>query len=255
MLDSVYWKTGGKRWNDNTNWLTDEPLDEWYGVSADWGIVVGLNLGDNGLTGSIPAELGDLHTLTELDLSDNYLTGPIPAELGDLGSLTELHLYDNDLTGPIPAELGDLESLTDLRLHGNSGLRGPLPNALAGVPLNTFLWYDTGLCAPTDLAFQQWLDSISDEQRALDCGDRWVLHLFYRDTDGENWASNTNWLTDEPLDDWSGVSADAQGNVTRLSLVNNDLTGSIPAELGDLESLRYLRLLSLIHISEPTRPY
>ncbi|MCE2423099.1 MAG: hypothetical protein J4G03_07325 [Gemmatimonadetes bacterium] len=269
VLDSVYSKTGGKRWNDNTNWLTDEPLDEWYGVSADAkGNVLGLNLGDNGLTGSIPAELGDLRSLTELHLSDNDLTGPIPAELGDLDSLTDLHLSDNDLTGPIPAELGDLdsltdlhlsdnyltgpipaylgdlESLTDLRLHGNSGLRGPLPNALAGVPLNTFLWYDTGLCAPTDARFQAWLDSISDEQGALDCGDRWVLHLFYGDTDGENWDNNTNWLTDEPLGDWYGVSADAQGNVTRLSLVNNNLTGSIPAELGDLESLTELHLPS-----------
>ena len=244
VLDSVYSKTGGDNWDDNTNWLTKAPLGAWYGVSVDaQGNVVGLNLGDNGLTGSIPAELGDLR-LTELDLSASDLTGPIPAELGDLRGLTELDLSTSDLTGPVPAELGDLDSLTDLRLHGNSGLRGPLPNELTGTPLNTFQWYDTGLCAPTDAVFQAWLDSISDEQGALDCGDRWVLHLFYGDTDGENWNDNTNWLTGAPLDDWYGVSADAQGNVTQLNLVNNDLTGPVPAELGDLESLTKLHLPS-----------
>ncbi|MCE2422709.1 MAG: hypothetical protein J4G03_05305, partial [Gemmatimonadetes bacterium] len=140
--------------------------------------------------------------------------------------------------------LGNLDSLRYLRLHDNSGLRGRLPNALTGTPLNTFRWYGTELCAPTDAAFQQWLDSISDEQGALNCGDRWVLDWFYRDTGGENWDDNTNWLTDEPLDDWYGVSADTLGNVTRLDLSYNDLTGSIPAELGNLESLWYLNLSS-----------
>ncbi|MCE2422751.1 MAG: leucine-rich repeat domain-containing protein, partial [Gemmatimonadetes bacterium] len=294
VLDSLYWQTGGENWNNNTNWLTDEPLDDWYGVTADdQGNVTRLNLaanaltgsipaelgdlesleylrlhgndltgsipaelgdldsleylhlagndlagsipaelgdleslrhlylynnaltdsipaelGDldsltrlhlhgNNLTGSIPAELGDLENLTVLSLFNNALTGSIPAELGEMDSLTELYLYNNALTGSIPAELGEMESLRYLRLHGNSGLTGPLPNELTGTPLNRFHWYDTGLCAPTNAAFQQWLNSISDEQGALNC-DRWVLHLLYRDTGGENWASNTNWLTDEP---------------------------------------------------------
>ncbi|MCE2422820.1 MAG: leucine-rich repeat domain-containing protein, partial [Gemmatimonadetes bacterium] len=103
VLVAVYWKTGGENWNNNTNWLTDEPLNDWYGVSADTsGNVVGLDLGDNGLTGSIPAELGDLESLRKLHLYSNDLTGSIPAELGDLDSLRELDLSNNDLTGPIP---------------------------------------------------------------------------------------------------------------------------------------------------------
>ena len=39
-------------------------------------------------------------------------------------------------------------------------LTGPLPRDLIGLPLMSFLWNQTDLCAPTDSAFQEWLDSI-----------------------------------------------------------------------------------------------
>ena len=69
-------------------------------MSLDW-----LNLACNKLTGPIPAELGNLTSLSRLSLSYNQLTGPIPAELGNLTSLSSLRLDNNQLTGPIPAEL------------------------------------------------------------------------------------------------------------------------------------------------------
>ncbi|MCE2422007.1 MAG: hypothetical protein J4G03_01610 [Gemmatimonadetes bacterium] len=170
VLDSVYWNTGGANWNDNTNWLTDEPLGDWYSVSADTqGNVTRLSLYDNDLAGSIPAKLGGLDSLRYLNFSSNDFTGSIPAELGNLVSLRGLNLSSNGLTGSIPAELGNLESLWGLLLQGNSGLTGPLPDDLTGTTPYVFHWYDTGLCAPTDAAFQAWLDSIPDEQGAGDC--------------------------------------------------------------------------------------
>ena len=118
-LVALYNATDGANWRNNENWLSDEPLDAWYGISVSDGRVTVLDLGFNDLTGPIPAELGDLSSLTALNLSLNQLTGPIPAELGDLSSLTRLSLSSNELTGPIPAELGDLSSLTVLSLHNN----------------------------------------------------------------------------------------------------------------------------------------
>ena len=32
---AIYNATDGPNWVDNTNWLTDAPLGEWYGVSTD----------------------------------------------------------------------------------------------------------------------------------------------------------------------------------------------------------------------------
>ena len=66
---------------------------------------------------------------------------------------------------------------------------------------------------------------------------------FYNATGGENWQDNANWLTSEPLKRWHGVTIDRRsGRVERLDLGENQLTGEIPPELGDLEHLQTLRL-------------
>ena len=130
VLVALYEATGGSNWTKNDNWLTDAPLDAWHGVQTDAsGRVQALELNENGLTGEIPPELGNLTDLWWLNLSNSGLTGEIPAELGNLANLYSLSLYDNDLTGEIPAELGNLASLTYLYLFGN-GLTGEIPSEL-----------------------------------------------------------------------------------------------------------------------------
>ena len=140
-LMALYNATDGPNWVDNTNWLTDAPLGEWYGVSTDGaGRVVRIRLSgrwDNeirqyvghGLRGELPDELANLTALTTLWLSDNNLTGSIPPELGSLSNLEALYLYRNDLSGPIPPELGGLEELNRLWLSYNN-LSGPIPPEL-----------------------------------------------------------------------------------------------------------------------------
>ena len=73
-----------------------------------------LVLSNNGLTGSIPPEIGNLTNLTYLGLWNNQLTGSIPPEIGNLSNLTGLLLYDNQLTGQIP------ESICDLNIDWNN---------------------------------------------------------------------------------------------------------------------------------------
>ena len=62
--------------------------------------------------------------------------------------------------------------------------------------------------------------------------DRAALVALYEATDGASWANSTNWLGDVPLEEWYGVSTDAGGRVTALSLWFNGPNGPIPAELG-----------------------
>ena len=46
--------------------------------------------------------------------------------------------------------------------------------------------------------------------------DREALMALYDATDGGNWTDNTNWGSDEDLDEWDGVSTDSDGRVEIL---------------------------------------
>ncbi len=127
-LEALYERTGGERWINSTNWLSDKPFDEWYGVYQDRdGRVIGIELSDNGLTGTIPPEVGQFTELRSLGLGANGLRGGIPSEIGGLDNLETLNLVLNGLTGEIPAELSNLSMLNRLSLGGNrlSGLIPP----------------------------------------------------------------------------------------------------------------------------------
>ena len=72
--------------------------------------------------------------------------------------------------------------------------------------------------------------------------DRAVLVALYHSTGGANWDANTNWLSDRPIGEWSGVTTNSNGRVIRLALPGNNLTGTLPAELGGLSNLTDLVL-------------
>ena len=74
--------------------------------------------------------------------------------------------------------------------------------------------------------------------------DRIALVALYNTTNGANWRNNSGWLTDAPIGTWYGVTANGSGRVVELSLLDNQLSGQLPAELGNLTSLEYLRLYS-----------
>ena len=92
-----------------------------------------LKLFYNGLTGSIPPEIGNLTNLTYLSLSGNELTGSIPSEIGNLTNLTYLNLYDNQLTGEIPESICDLNinwSNNSVFIISNNQLCPPYPSCI-----------------------------------------------------------------------------------------------------------------------------
>ena len=94
-LVALYFATDGPNWTDNSNWLSDAPIGDWYGVTTDaYGLVTELNLTDNGLKGEIPLELVNLSNLERLQLAGNALTGCVPNVLRDVpaNDLEELGL-------------------------------------------------------------------------------------------------------------------------------------------------------------------
>ncbi|MYG26786.1 MAG: hypothetical protein F4213_12310, partial [Boseongicola sp. SB0677_bin_26] len=138
-LVALYNATDGANWATSTNWTSEEPLSSWAGVSTNAdGRVTGLALNANGLSGTLPAALGDLTLLERLELQNNHLSGSLPSELADLTKLTTLLLTGSRaLTGALPDGLHELADLATV------GIR------------------NTELCAPKDDDFQAWVGAIS----------------------------------------------------------------------------------------------
>ncbi len=223
-LLEFYHLTGGPDWIDRTNWLSDTPLSDWFGVDTDGsGRVTGLNLSRNQLSGSIPPQLADLISLQVLDLSANQLSGQIPPVLSKLISLQVLDLSVNQLSGQIPPVLSKLTSLQWLELRINQ-LSGSIPPALANLTSLQRL----------HLGNNQLSGSIPPELANLTS-----LRELY--------------LGDNQL---SGSIPPELANLTGLqwlSLLGNELSGSIPPELANLTSLRWLEL-SANQLSESIPP-
>ncbi len=129
ILIALYDATNGDNWTDNTNWCTDAPLSEWYGVTLDYSQerVQYIHLSYNNLVGSIPEEIGNLTELYTLDLSGNTLTGEIPSSIGNMHILGYLYLNNNQLTGSIPQEIGNLSDLRACYIYENQ-LMGNIPS-------------------------------------------------------------------------------------------------------------------------------
>ncbi len=195
------------------------------------------------LNGTIPAELGELVQLLLLGISSTRVSGPIPAELGRLVNLETLWLHFNELEGELPRALGNLGSLEVLMVSRNRQLSGPLPRDLAQLPLSTFWWDRTGLCAPRDRGFQEWLAGVKSHTGEGNCSfvPREVFSAFYEATGGSGWASRTNWLTEAPVASWYGVTVE-DSLVTGLELPGNGLSGALPGEIGDFGDLKRLDL-------------
>ena len=184
-----------------------------------------LDLYGNQLSGSIPATLGNLANLEGLSLGENQLSGSIPAALGNLTNLERLDLYGNQLSGSIPAELGNLTNLTSLYLYGNQ-LSGCIPASLQYTSNNDLSSLELDDCQPGTSPH----------------ADREVLVALYNATNGAQWKNNTNWLSDELHNEWYGVATYPDGRVKVLYLEGNQLSGSIPAALGNLTNLERLSL-------------
>ena len=276
-LIALYEATDGDNWRDNHNWLTDAPLDSWYGVTADrLGRVSNLRLSGNELNGHIP-DLSALVDLKILSLSFNTFPGPFP-DLSALTSLTQLDLQDNEITGPIP-DLSAFSSLRHLWLGRNlftgsipdedafpnlitldlkrNRLTGIIPAGMANLlDLQSLYLSGNSLtgCIPASL---QYIRNHDLDQVGLSYCDvptstpgptptpatteKGALTALYEATGGANWSDKRNWLTDEPISIWYGVTTDSSGRVTELDLRSNKLTGEIP----DLRALTHLEFLKV----------
>ena len=212
-LIALYNATDGDNWENNTNWCSDKPLNEWYGIDTYGdGSVWFISLPYNNLSGTIPIEFGKLNKLKTLWLAGNSFTDISPifdlnnlktlsislndentlSEIGNLVTLESLSLWMNSLSSEsrreIPASIGNCTKLKSLSL-ANCGLTGSIPEELGNCTQLEHL----------DLSFNYLSGSVPE---------------------------------------WIGQST----TLKSVSLDNNHLSGTLPSELGTSSSLEYLYL-------------
>ena len=235
-LVALYEATDGPNWTNSTNWLSDKPLGEWYGITLYRDRVWSLDVRRNGLSGQIPAELRQLTGLNFLHLAGNQLSGPIPAELGDLTRLISLDLELNALSGQIPAELGNLRRLIWLDL-GLNELSGPIPPELGRLTYLSSLTLRSNRLRgpiPAELGSFAYLEFLNlgdnDLSGAIPPELGRLTRLVFMRLSGNR---------------LSGQIPGELGALTELGVLEleaNELSGPIPAELGDLPNLTALHL-------------
>ena len=235
-LIALFNATDGPNWTNNSGWLETNTPCGWRGVTCFDGRLVTLILDTNQLSGSIPADLGNLSSLAILDLTDNQLSESIPVELGKLSNLRRLSLSINQLSGSIPVELGNLSNLVSLFLFSNQ-LSGSIPVELGNLSNLSNL----------NPALNQLSGSIPAELGNL--SNLTHLLLFGNQLSGSipvelgNLASLTTFaLSRNQLSGSIPVELGNLSNLRALQLDQNQLNGSIPAELGNLPNLTFFNL-------------
>jgi Leucine-rich repeat (LRR) protein len=198
--------------------------------------LTGLYMDNNQLTGSLPSEIGSLSMLGVLSLEDNQLSGSIPPELGSLSRLGYVSLCNNQLTGVIPLEIGSLSRLAVLYLYLNR-LTGPIPSELGSLlELGVLSLHINQLSGPipSELSSLSYLDVLSLYKNELtgpipsELGSLSFLGSLYL-----YWNRLTGAIPSELC------SLSRLGN---LHLHRNQLTGAIPSQIGLLSRLDGLSL-------------
>ncbi len=166
-LIDFYNATDGDHWNNNTNWCSDKPIDEWFGVQTfgrpypsyinlqnnglkgalpsddvfqRLGAVNIYNLSTNDLSGSLPQQWARDLTLSRVEIFENQITGNLPEGLGAQPLMSCFYAERNHLTGPMPASLANLmDDKNGLRISEND-LSGDVPEEIVNHPNFHVMW-------------------------------------------------------------------------------------------------------------------
>lgn len=167
-LKSFYTNSSGETWTHKKNWLSDEPIGTWDGVTVNDGHVTELSntfdlhkyVGCGYMTGTCESnsfkgsKFPDLYNLSKLEAIDFWFTemnGAIPPSITNMKSLKTIRLNSCNLSGHLPEDIGKLTNLETLMLEFNN-LSGELPSSVFNLTKleNLILPYNINLSGTID---------------------------------------------------------------------------------------------------------
>ncbi|KAL1202421.1 putative leucine-rich repeat receptor-like serine/threonine-protein kinase [Cardamine amara subsp. amara] len=184
------------------NYLNGSLPPEWAALP-----LISISLLGNRITGRIPKEYGSFQNLSSIVLEYNQISGELPPELGNLKNIQRLFVSSNNLTGEIPSTFANLTTLTDFRISDNQ-FSGAIPDFIQNwTELGKLVIQASGLVGPIP-----------------------------------NGIGSLRKITDLRITDLSGPESlfPPLQSMTLKTLVlrNCNLTGELPAYLGDMRSLK-----------------
>lgn len=258
-LVSVYKSTDGPNWINSTNWLSDLPVSEWYGITVQDSAVTAIELPRNHLSGQMPEDIGQMVSLEILNLSDNNISGELPVSLKNsvklksldlshnqlsgnpvnilysMNDLISLDLSYNNFNGSVPKDLGKLTQLEVLNLSNN--------NFQNNIPIEIFRLQNL-----IELNLQKNSLTGSIPRQIGNCKNLQILDLSRNKLTGnipkeigklkkltQRLALNHNNLSGLIPKEISLLS-----NLQHIWLNNNQFSGILPFEIGKMKSLRSL---------------
>ncbi|WOH09959.1 hypothetical protein DCAR_0729420 [Daucus carota subsp. sativus] len=192
-------------------------------------------LGENQIAGSIPLALGNLSALTTLNLSNNLLNGTLPAELSQLRSLEQLILSNNYLTGEIPATLGLYSKLGLLDLSWNKFF-GAIPEGLGNLIQIRYMFLNNNLLSGE---IPKALGRCTDLDK-LDLSYNMLTGSIPPDVKGMREIRMYLNLSHNQLQGSLPLELSKLQNVQEIDLSSNNLTGSIFVQISNCIALRML---------------
>ncbi|MDR2414183.1 MAG: hypothetical protein LBD64_04270 [Odoribacteraceae bacterium] len=167
---------------------------------------------------TIPSSVENLKALRELTLSYNQLVA-LPEALSGMINLNTLDIASNpQLAGELPVNIGNLNKLTRIMIRNNPLLGGPIPESISRLQGISVLNMDGN-------AFTSLPESLGEMVN--------LTSIFLQGND------------------FQGTIPESIGNLKKLEALYinratktpyKGLIGSIPASLGTIETLRYIRL-------------
>jgi len=207
------------------------------GIPSDVGrceTLMRLFLNENNFTGSLPDFESNLN-LNYMDMSKNNISGPVPSSLGNCKNLTYINLSRNNFAGLIPSEFGNLVNLVILDLSHNN-LEGPLPLQLSNcTKMDRF-----------DVGFNFLNGTLPSSLRSWRKITTLILRENYFTRGIPGFLAEFSYLRELHLGGnlFGGKIPRSMGTLHNLfyglNLSGNELTGSIPSEIGRLELLQSL---------------